>query len=66
MNYEVVLYFENGVWVAEAPELPGCACHAATEEEALAQIKSLIPEWLDAAHESGTPVPQPVGRHAFA
>ena len=66
MNYEIVLYFEEGAWVAEVPELTGCATHADTEEEALRQIKSLIPEWLAAARASGIPIPEPHGRMAFA
>ena len=66
MNYEIVLYFESGVRVAEAPELPGSACHAETGEDALREIKTLIPEWISAARESGRTVPQPQDRHAFA
>jgi predicted RNase H-like HicB family nuclease len=66
MNYEIVLYFEDGVWVAEAPELPGCACHADTEESALRAMKALIPEWIAAAREAGQVIPAPSGRHAFA
>ena len=65
-SYGATQITESGVWVAEVPELPGCACHAETEEKALCQIKSLIPEWIATARESGRPVPEARGRHAFA
>ena len=66
MNYEIVLYFEDDVWVAEVPELPGCACHADTEEAALHEVKQLISEWIEAARQSGRPIPRPAGRMSFA
>lgn len=65
-NYEIVVYFEEGVWVAEVPELRGCATHAGTREEAFARVTDLIPHWIDACRESGVEVPEPKGRFAFA
>jgi predicted RNase H-like HicB family nuclease len=64
MDYEILIYCEGGVWVAEAPELPGCAAHGTTKAAALASIESLIPEWIAAARESGIPIPEPAGRVA--
>ena len=39
-KYEVVIYWskEDGVFVAEAPELPGCLAHGSTQGAALEQI----------------------------
>ena len=33
-KYEIIIYWSNedGVFVAEAPELPGCAAHGDTQE----------------------------------
>ena len=53
MDYQILVYHEGGVWVAEAPELPGCAAHGNTEAEALACVESLIPKWIAAARQSG-------------
>ena len=36
-KYEIIIYWSNedGAFVAEAPELPGCAAHGDTQEAAL-------------------------------
>jgi len=65
-DYEIVIYREEGYWVAEAPELTGCACHGESREAVLREMESLIPEWLELARESGVAIPEPKGRCAFA
>lgn len=65
-DYEVVLYREDDLWVALAPELRGCATHDVTREKALARLLDLIPHWIEASRESGVPIPEPKGRCAFA
>ena len=63
-KYEIVLYWsdEDGVYIAEAPELPGCAAHGRTQEKALANIQDAIRLWLDVAREEGRKIPQPKRR----
>jgi len=63
-KYEVILFWseEDGVFVAEIPELPGCSAHGSTQEEALASAKQAIQLWIDTASEFGDPVPEPKGR----
>ena len=63
-RYEIIIYWstEDEAYVAELPELPGCAAHGATQEEALANAKEAAQLWLDAAVEFGDPVPEPKGR----
>lgn len=63
-KYEVIIYWsdEDAAFVAEVPELPGCAAHGATQEAALANAKEAIALWLDTAREFGDPVPKPKGR----
>ena len=43
-KYEVIIYWSNedGVFVAEAPELPGCAAHGDTQEAALEHISQAM------------------------
>ena len=64
LPYEIILYWsvEDRVFVAEAPELPGCMAHGDTQEAALANIKQAMQLWIDTAQEFGDPVPEPKGR----
>ena len=63
-RYEVIIYWseEDGVFVAEVPELPGCAAHGTSAEIALANGQEAISLWLDTAKEFGDPIPAPKGR----
>ncbi len=63
-RYEIIIYWSNEdeVFIAEAPELPGCMAHGDTEESALQNIKEAIQLWIDTAREFGDPVPEPKGR----
>ena len=67
-KYEVVLYWsdEDGAFIAEVPELAGCAADGPTRQEALANVEIVIAEWLETAREVGRPVPEARGRLLFA
>ncbi len=60
-KYEIIIYWsgEDQVYVAEVPELPGCAAHGASPEEALTQVNTAMGLWLDTAREFGDPIPEP-------
>ncbi len=53
-KYEVILYWSkaDGVFVAEAPELPGCMAHGDTQEAALKNINQAMELWVDTARGS--------------
>ena len=55
-----------GGLIAEVPELPGCAADGATYQEALANVETIIQEWIETAKDLGRPIPEPKGRLAFA
>jgi predicted RNase H-like HicB family nuclease len=67
-KYEVIIYWseEDRAFIAEVPELPGCAADGATYQEALANAHVVIQEWIETATELGRPVPEPKGRLVFA
>jgi len=67
-KYEVIIYWseEDSAFIAEVPELPGCASDGKTYREALANVEVIIQEWIDAAKELKRPIPQPRGRLVFA
>ena len=50
---------EDQVFIAEAPDLPGCMAHGDTHEAALAEIQVAVSLWLDTAAEFGDPLPEP-------
>src|SRR6185369_13817379 len=67
-RYEVIIYWsaEDDAFIAEVPELPGCAADGPTYEDALANVKVVIDEWIETAQQLGRPVPQPRGRLMYA
>ena len=62
-KYEITIYWSNddGAYVAEAPELPGCAARCDTHEAALKHINEAVALWLATAREFGYSVPEPKG-----
>ncbi|HPR62726.1 MAG TPA: type II toxin-antitoxin system HicB family antitoxin [Thermoanaerobaculia bacterium] len=67
-RYEVIIYWsdEDQAFIAEVPELPGCAADGTTRQEALANVDVIIQEWLDTARELGREIPEPKGRLVYA
>ena len=63
-KYEVIIYWskEDDAYVAEVPQLAGCAAHGDSQEEALRNAQEAIGLWLETAKEFGDPIPEPVGR----
>jgi predicted RNase H-like HicB family nuclease len=51
MKYPVALRPTEGGFSVSCPGLPGCWSQGATEEEALANIREAIQEYLDVAKE---------------
>ena len=64
LKYEVIIYWseDDNAFIAEMPELPGCAADGATLDEALANVQIVAAEWIETAHELGREVPKPRGR----
>ncbi len=68
IRYEIVLYWseEDRAFIAEVPELAGCAADGSSYEEALTNVTVVIDEWIETARELGRPIPQPRGRLMYA
>lgn len=60
-KYEVVIYWsaEDKLFVAEVPELAGCAAHGKTQTEALQNVNDAIELWIETAREFGDEIPAP-------
>lgn len=67
-KYEVIIYWskDDQAFIAEVPELPGCAADGATYQEALAHVETVIQEWIETAKDLGRPIPEAKGRLTFA
>ena len=67
-KYEVIIYWskDDQAFIAEVPELPGCAADGATYQAALANVETIILEWIETAKDLGRPIPEPNLRLAFA
>ena len=67
-KYEIILYWsvDDDAFIAEVPELPGCAADGPTRQGALANAEAVIQEWIETAQELGRPIPEPKGRLLFA
>lgn len=68
IKYEVIIYWseEDNSYVAEVPELPGCAADGKTYYEALQNLEVIVQEWIETAKELGREIPKPKGRLLYA
>ena len=67
-KYEVIIYWsdDDQAFIAEVPELPGCAADGQSYQESLANVEVVIQEWIETARQLGRPIPEPKGRLTFA
>jgi predicted RNase H-like HicB family nuclease len=67
-KYEIILYWsdEDQAFIADVPELAGCAADGSTRQEALANAETVIAEWIETARQLGRTIPEPKGRLLFA
>jgi predicted RNase H-like HicB family nuclease len=55
-----VFYSEDDEgYIADIPDLPHCSAFGTTPEEALREVLQAKQAWLEAAHASGKPIPEP-------
>lgn len=67
-KYELIIYWseDDQAFIAEVPELPGCAADGATYAEVVENVQVVIDEWIETAKELGRAIPTPKGRLLFA
>ncbi|MBE9215762.1 type II toxin-antitoxin system HicB family antitoxin [Plectonema cf. radiosum LEGE 06105] len=61
LRYKIILYYsqEDEAFIAEVPELPGCAADGETYQEALQNVEIIMQEWIETAQDLGRNIPQP-------
>ncbi|WP_442936321.1 type II toxin-antitoxin system HicB family antitoxin [Nostoc sp.] len=60
-RYEIILYWSelDQAFIAEVPELSGCAADGETYQEALHNVELVVQEWIETAKDLGRPIPEP-------
>lgn len=60
-DYHINIFYseENGGYIADIPDLDSCSAFGETLEFALEEVKNAKKAWIEAAHQSGKPVPSP-------
>ncbi|SFB26455.1 type II toxin-antitoxin system HicB family antitoxin [Algoriphagus aquimarinus] len=67
-RYEIIIYWseEDQAFIAEVPELAGCAADGESYSEALANAEIVIGEWIETAKSLGRSIPTPKGKLMLA
>ena len=60
-RYTIIVFWseEDGIWVADAPDLKSCSAFGSSPEEAVAEVRVAMDAWLAAARDAGLPIPEP-------
>jgi predicted RNase H-like HicB family nuclease len=60
-DYHINIFYseEDGSYIADIPDLESCSTFGETAERALAELERAKAAWLEAARESGKPIPPP-------
>jgi len=53
---------EDQLWIADVPDLAYCTAHGVSPHEAVAQVELAVEGWLQAARDTGRPIPIPSSR----
>jgi predicted RNase H-like HicB family nuclease len=68
IRYELIIYWseQDEAFVVEVPELAGCKADGETYEEAIANAKLIINQWIETAKSIGREIPKPKGKLMYA
>ena len=60
-DYHINIFYskEDGGYIADIPDLDSCSAFGETPEQALEQVEKAKKAWIEAARQSGKPVPAP-------
>jgi predicted RNase H-like HicB family nuclease len=60
LNYHKRLYQdEEGDWIVEVDDLPGCIADGRTPDEAIENLRQAMRSWIDSRIQAGLDVPEP-------
>jgi predicted RNase H-like HicB family nuclease len=60
-DYHINVFYseDDEGYIADIPDLQSCSAFGETPQEALQEVLRAKQAWLEAAHSSGKPIPQP-------
>jgi predicted RNase H-like HicB family nuclease len=66
-HYHINLFWsdEDGLWIADVPDLRGCMTHGESRAQALANAAEAIEGWIETARDEGLAIPKPRYRPAI-
>jgi predicted RNase H-like HicB family nuclease len=64
LRYRVLISWsdEDDAFIAEVPELPGCAADGRTYQEAVANVEVIMRAWIETARSLKRQIPVPAGK----
>jgi predicted RNase H-like HicB family nuclease len=67
-RYDIIIWWseDDGCYVAEVPDLPGCMADGQSYEQAAANAEAAMMDWIKLAQELGRNVPEPRRRLTYA
>ncbi len=68
IRYELIIFWSESdeSFIVEVPELAGCKADGDTYEEAIANVKLVINDWIETAIKMGRDILKPKGKLMFA
>ena len=62
-SYEMIIWWsaEDGAYVVDVPEVPGCMAHGKTRQDTLTNAEDAIHLWIKTAKDDSRKIPQPRG-----
>jgi predicted RNase H-like HicB family nuclease len=66
-HYHINLFWsdEDGLWIADVPDLQECITHGPTRIEAVKNVADAVEGWLAVARDHGFAIPKPRYRPAI-
>ncbi|MBR8839439.1 MAG: type II toxin-antitoxin system HicB family antitoxin [Stigonema ocellatum SAG 48.90 = DSM 106950] len=66
LRYEISIYWseEDQSFIAEVPELPGCAADGETYQQAVQNVEVVMQEWIATAKELKRTIPDQIIRNS--
>ncbi|MBK7698081.1 MAG: type II toxin-antitoxin system HicB family antitoxin [Saprospiraceae bacterium] len=68
IKYTLIIFWSESdeAFIVEVPELAGCKADGESYEEAIANVKLVINDWIETALALGRNIPKPKGKLMYA